>query len=87
MNMAIVTIHQAKTHFSKLIQRALAGEDIMVAKGKDPVVKIVPIPEAPKIRTLGGAKGMVKYISSDFGDSFQRWWIIRSRLEQKALKY
>lgn len=39
--MAIVTIHQAKTHFSELIQRALAGEDIMVAKGKEIEIHLV----------------------------------------------
>ena len=66
--MAIFTIHEAKTHFSKLIQRALAGEEIVVAKGKEPVAKIVPIPEAQKTRTLGRAKGIVKYISTDFDD-------------------
>jgi prevent-host-death family protein len=64
--MAIVTIHQAKTHFSQLIQRALAGEEIIVAKGKDPIVKIVPLPEGKKERTLGGAKGIVQHISRDF---------------------
>ena len=71
--MAIVTIHQAKTHFSKLIQRALAGEEIIVAKGKEPVAKIVPIPEARKVRTFGGGKGMVKHISPDFDDSFEEF--------------
>ena len=71
--MAIVTIHQAKTHFSKLIQRALAGEEIIVAKGKEPVAKIVPIPEAQKTRTLGGAKGIVKDISSDCDDSLEEF--------------
>jgi prevent-host-death family protein len=64
--MAIVTIHQAKTHFSQLIQRALAGEEIIVAKGKEPIVKIVPLPEAKKERILGGAKGIVKEIAPDF---------------------
>lgn len=73
MIMAIVTIHQAKTHFSKLIQRALAGEEIIVAKGKEPVARIVPIPEAQKTRTLGGAKGIVKYISSDFDESLEEF--------------
>ena len=51
--MAIVTIHQAKTHFSKLIQRGLAGEEIIVAKGKMPVAKIVPIPAFKKRANLG----------------------------------
>lgn len=64
--MAIVSIHEAKTHFSQLIQRALAGEEIILSKGKEPVVKIAPIPEARKERRLGGTKEIVKRISTDF---------------------
>ena len=71
--MAIVTIQQAKVHFAQLIQRALAGEEIIVAKGKNPVAKIVPIPAFKKERTLGGGKGIVKYISSDFDDSVEEF--------------
>lgn len=71
--MLVVTIHQAKTHFSQLIQRALAGEEIIVSKGKDPVAKIVPIPEARKERQLGGAKGIVKYISPHFDDPLEEF--------------
>lgn len=71
--MATVTIHQAKTHFSQLIQRALAGEEIIVSKGKEPVAKIVPIPEAQKERKLGGAKGIVKEISPDFDEPLEEF--------------
>ena len=71
--MATVTIHQAKTHFSQLIQRALAGEEIIVAKGKEPVAKIVPIPEARKERRPGGAKGIVKHITKDFDDPLEEY--------------
>ncbi len=71
--MAVVTIHQAKTHFSQLIQRALAGEEIIVAKGKEPVAKIIPIPEAQKERRLGGAKGIVKHISDDFDEPLEEY--------------
>jgi len=71
--MAMVTIHQAKAHFAQLIQRALAVEEIIVAKGKEPVARIVPIPEAQKTRTLGGAKGIVKYISSDVDESLEEF--------------
>lgn len=71
--MAIVTIHQAKTHFSQLIQRALAGEEIIVAKGKEPIVKIVPLPEAQKARTLGGGKGIVQNIAPDFDASLEEF--------------
>ncbi len=71
--MAIVSIHEAKTHFSRLIQRALAGEEIIVSKGKEPVVKIVPIPEAKKERSPGGAKGMIKRISPDFDEPLEEF--------------
>jgi prevent-host-death family protein len=40
-----VTIHAAKTQLSRLIEAALAGEEIIIAKGDKPVVRLVPIPE------------------------------------------
>ena len=71
--MTVISIHEAKTHFSRLIQRALAGEEIIVSRGKEPVVKIVPVPEAKKTRKLGGAKGIVKRISLDFDEPFKEF--------------
>lgn len=38
-----VTIHAAKTNLSKLIEAALAGEEIVIAKGSTPVVRLVPV--------------------------------------------
>lgn len=38
-----VTVHAAKTNLSKLIEAALAGEEVVIAKGKRPVVRIVPV--------------------------------------------
>ena len=38
-----VTIHAAKTHLSRLIEAALAGEDVVIARGSTPVVRLVPI--------------------------------------------
>jgi prevent-host-death family protein len=50
-----VTVHSAKTNLSKLIDAALAGEEVIIAKGKTPVVKLVPIPRSPfKIGLLKG---------------------------------
>jgi prevent-host-death family protein len=37
-----VTIHQAKTHLSRLLQQVEAGEEVVVCRGKLPVAKIVP---------------------------------------------
>ncbi|MGU3495651.1 type II toxin-antitoxin system Phd/YefM family antitoxin [Xanthobacteraceae bacterium A53D] len=40
-----VTVHAAKTQLSKLIEAALAGEDVVIARGSKPLVRIVPIPQ------------------------------------------
>jgi prevent-host-death family protein len=40
---AVVTIHQAKTHLSKLIARVLAGEEVTIARRDQPVVKLVAV--------------------------------------------
>lgn len=49
-----VTIHEAKTHLSRLIARVEAGEEIVIARGKTEIVKIVPLhPPAKNKRELG----------------------------------
>jgi prevent-host-death family protein len=40
-----VTVHAAKTHLSRLIEAALAGEDVVISRGDKPVVRLVPIPQ------------------------------------------
>ena len=40
-----VTIHAAKTQLSRLIEAALSGEEVVIAKGDKPVVRLVPIPQ------------------------------------------
>lgn len=47
-----VTIHEAKTHFSKLVRRAEAGEEIVVRRGRAPVARIAPLE-----RKNGGVTG------------------------------
>ena len=61
-----VTIHEAKAHLSRLIEEALAGEEVIIAKGKQPVVRLVAVPEVRQQRRLGGAKGMVLSMADDF---------------------
>ena len=55
--MSVVTIHQAKTNLSRLIAKAVRGEEIILARGKDPVVRLVPIGERKGRRQLGVLKG------------------------------
>ena len=52
-----VTIHAAKTQLSKLIQSALRGEEVIIANGRNPVVKLVPVER--KTFKLGILKGIV----------------------------
>lgn len=60
-------MHEAKTHFAKLVERAVDGEDIIVAKAGKPQVRLVPIVEKPKTRTPGIDKGKV-FVHDDWGD-------------------
>jgi prevent-host-death family protein len=52
--MTTVTIHTAKTQLSKLIERAESGEEVIIARGKTPVVRLVPV-EAPRPKRQFGA--------------------------------
>lgn len=55
-----VNIHEAKTHFSRLVERARAGEEIVIAKAGKPVAKLIPVDQEPPPRRLfGGWEGMV----------------------------
>ncbi|WP_404400860.1 type II toxin-antitoxin system Phd/YefM family antitoxin [Pelagibacterium halotolerans] len=59
-----VTIHAAKTNLSKLIEAALAGEEVVIAKGKKPVARILPI--AHSAFTIGLLKGKLTGTGPDF---------------------
>ncbi len=63
--MQIVTIHQAKTQLSKLIQAAARGEDVVIARGRVPLVRLVQFKSDTTKRKLGFAKGKVR-MAPDF---------------------
>lgn len=63
-----VSIHEAKTNLSKLIQSALHGEEVIIAKGKSPVVKLTPLAVGYPDRNLGGAKGIIQEMPDNFND-------------------
>jgi len=63
--MTTINIHEAKTHFSKLIEAALHGEEVIIAKAGKPAVKLVPIGIVKPTRKPGALKGKIK-ISKDF---------------------
>jgi len=65
--MQTVNIHEAKTHLSRLIEKAAKGEAFSIAKAGKPLVKVVPLEEAdvPKKRRIGFMKGMIS-VPDDF---------------------
>lgn len=60
-----VNIHEAKTHFSKLIKEVQNGDDIIIAKGNKPIARLTSIEQTAPSRKLGTAKGKIK-MSADF---------------------
>ncbi|WP_373486883.1 type II toxin-antitoxin system Phd/YefM family antitoxin [Blastomonas sp.] len=58
---SIVNVHDAKTHFSKLLDRAHAGEEIILAKAGKPYARLVPL-EKPKVERK---PGRLKYTLPD----------------------
>ena len=54
-----VNVHEAKTHFSRLLERVNRGEEIVIAKAGRPVARLVPYGEKPVKRIPGTAKGQV----------------------------
>jgi antitoxin (DNA-binding transcriptional repressor) of toxin-antitoxin stability system len=57
--METVTIHTAKTTLSKLLQRVEAGEEIILARGKVPVAKLVAFQPPSSMRRFGAFRGMI----------------------------
>jgi prevent-host-death family protein len=57
--MAVVSIHVAKTTLSKLLARVEAGEEIILARGKTPIARVVPIRPEPAKRRFGSMRGRV----------------------------
>lgn len=62
--MRIVNIHEAKTHFSKLVNAVLQGHEVVIAMAGKPVAKLSPIAKKAK-RRFGVLKGKIK-VSKDF---------------------
>ncbi|MBN9317926.1 MAG: type II toxin-antitoxin system Phd/YefM family antitoxin [Devosia sp.] len=68
---ATVNIHEAKTNFSRLVERAENGETLVISRAGKPVARLVPLEEAPKPkRRVGFLKGQIK-VPDDFDRMFE----------------
>jgi prevent-host-death family protein len=60
-----VNMHQAKSSLSRLVERALAGEEVVIARNGEPLVQLVPIQKKREPRVPGRGKGKI-WIGPDF---------------------
>jgi prevent-host-death family protein len=69
--MRTVNIHEAKTHLSRLVERAAQGEPFIIAKAGKPLVKVVPLdtPAANETRRIGFMEGEIE-VPDDFDTMF-----------------
>lgn len=84
--MTQATIHQAKTHLSKLIRKALAGEEVIIANRDKPLVRLEVIEPPKGKRRLGWAKGLVTYMAPDFNaplDDFEEYMYTPEELARR----
>lgn len=58
--MKTFTIHEAKTNLSKLIEQACQGEEVVIARGPEPVVRLVPIADIKGRRQPGALRGKLR---------------------------
>ncbi|ODR93147.1 type II toxin-antitoxin system Phd/YefM family antitoxin [Sinorhizobium alkalisoli] len=75
--METINIHEAKTHLSRLVEKAARGEPFIIAKAGKPMVKVVPIEQSPEgeKRRLGFLAGQIS-VPDDFdrmaGDEIEK---------------
>ncbi len=62
-------IAQAKAHFSEIVQKAMLGEEVIIARDNKPILKLMPLVAPRGVRKPGSAKGQVLYISPDFDET------------------
>ena len=67
----IVNIHEAKTHLSRLVERAASGEDIIIGKAGRPMARLVAYTERKQPRKPGQLKGRL-WVADDF-DATPEW--------------
>lgn len=76
--MKTITIHRAKTNLSRLVEEACKGEEIIIARGKKPMVRLVPVCSDCGERKPGRLKGKFKVGPEFFEplppEELALWW-------------
>jgi len=64
--MSKFNVAEAKARFSELVQKAMLGEEIIIARDNKPLLKLVPLDKPKRPRKPGSGKGQVLYVAPDF---------------------
>ena len=64
--MSQFNIAEAKARFSELVQKALLGEEVVIARDNKPLLRLIPVNPALTERRPGSAKSQVLYMAEDF---------------------
>lgn len=65
--MVVENMYQAKTHLSRLVDKALEGEEVVISRAGKPLVRLVPYEEMPEPLKFGLLKGRIQ-IAEDFNE-------------------
>jgi antitoxin (DNA-binding transcriptional repressor) of toxin-antitoxin stability system len=84
--MTQATIHQAKTHLSKLIRKALDGEEVIIAKRDKPLVRLEAVHLKKSKRKLGSGKGLVIHIAPDFDEPLEDFAEYMETADEKEMR-
>ena len=66
MPMTTYTLHTAKTNLSRLLEQACAGEEVIIARDQEPLVRLVPIKAAAPRRVFGVLRGQLEVTDTFF---------------------
>jgi prevent-host-death family protein len=75
----VINMHQAKSSLSRLVERVLQGEEIVIARNGEPLVKLVPVPKERQPRVPGRLKGKIwmapdfEFTDAEIEELFERW--------------
>ena len=62
-------IAEAKARFSELVQKAMLGEEVIIAKDNKPLLKLIPLEPPKRERKPGSGKGQLIYMAADFDET------------------
>jgi antitoxin (DNA-binding transcriptional repressor) of toxin-antitoxin stability system len=85
-----VTIHEAKTHLSRLIQQALDGEEIVIANRNEPMVRLEVVRASLPQRRFGALKSLVLEMGPSFDEpleDFAEYAPTASKVAEEPAKY